>query len=129
MTTYTLTSIMSPFVMFIPLLYLETLENRNAQFKSSSLLSHSPLIYHMSGHSIIHQRVQTTCLHASHYHHCHYCQYCNVDFVYSIMSHATLMYPCIHGNSAYLLNILYTWVATYMILGRLECTTQIQVSD
>jgi hypothetical protein len=43
---YTLTSIMSPSVMSLPLLYPESLGNGCAQFKSPPLLPHYPLIHH-----------------------------------------------------------------------------------
>ena len=43
---YSLTSKMSPSTMSLPLLYLETLGNGYAWFRSPSLLSHFPPIYH-----------------------------------------------------------------------------------
>ena len=47
---YTLTSVMSPYVMPLPLLYSNTLGNGCAQCKSLSLLSHFPPIYHRYWH-------------------------------------------------------------------------------
>ena len=92
------------------------------EFKSPSLLSHCPPIYSGFDIAVIHERVQTTCLHASRYHHCKYCHYCNVDLCYSRRSHVTnSLLSHIHVNITDLLNIMCSLVATSMILGRLEC--------
>ena len=79
-TKDTLTSVISPSVMSLPLLYHETLGDGCAQLKSPSLLSQLKSLLHVVGFNIKtnHQRIQTTRLHASC---CRYCHYCTVDFV------------------------------------------------
>ena len=75
------TSITSPSLMPLLLLYPETLGNGCSWFKSPSLLSHLPPTYHRGFHiKSIHQRIQTTCSRTSPYHRCNYCHYCNVEF-------------------------------------------------
>ena len=67
---------------------------------------------------LIHQRIQTTRLHASR---CHRCCFCSADFVYSIISHTTnSLLSCIHANTTDLFNIICSLVATSVVLGRLE---------
>ena len=73
---------------------------------------------------IINQRIQTTCLHASHCHHC------NVDFVlfHNVTWYNNYLLSCIHVNNAGLLNIMCTLVVTGVILGSLECGKYLKFS-
>ena len=74
---------------------------------------------------INHQRIQTTCLHASHCHLYNYCRYCNVDFVlfHNVTCYNNSLLSCIHANTTKLLNITCTLVATSVILQSLESTS------
>ena len=54
---YTLTSIVSPSLMSLFLIYPETVGNGGSQFKSPSLLSHFPTIHHKFDIRVIHQRI------------------------------------------------------------------------
>ena len=64
LTKYTLTSIISPLVMSLPLLYPQILGNGCAQSKSSSSLSYFPLKYHGFWHKIIHHEFKPcSCTH------------------------------------------------------------------
>ena len=51
------------------------------------------------------------------------CHCCNVDFVFShiVTCYTNPLFSCTHVNTADLLNVTCTLVATGMILGRLEC--------
>ena len=120
---YTLTCVMSPFGMSLPLLYLKTLGKGCAQFKSPFLLSHLPLIYHGFNIKIIHQRIPTTRSHTSRCHHCHIVIIAMLTLCYSIMSHATLI-PCYQASMLTLETslILHALWFTCMILERLEFT-------
>ena len=119
---YTLTSVISPFIMSLPLLYPKTLGNGCAQFNLPPCCYTSlPYIIGFDI-KIIHQRIQITHSHASCYHHSHYC---NVDFVliHNVTCYANWLLSHIHVNLRYLLNITCTLIATCMILGRSECKT------
>jgi hypothetical protein len=120
---YTLSSIIPPSIMSLPLLYLETLGNRHAQFITPSLLSHLALINHKFWLVVIHQRIQTTC--STH----HIVITVLVIIIvlltlcYSIMSHIRLVLYY-HASMSALhtsLIIMCTLVATCMLLRRLEC--------
>jgi hypothetical protein len=104
--------------MLPPLLCLETLKNMCSQLKSPTLLSHFLLIYHGFWHQNIPRK------HSNH-------MFTHITLsslsllqswlFSSIMSHVTLiLYHHIHVNTANLLNLTCTLVATSMILGRLE---------
>jgi hypothetical protein len=69
----------------------------------------------------IHQIIEATCSHALHCLHCHYW---NVDFVlfHNVTCYTNPLLSCIHVNITNLLNIMCTFVATCVILGRLKCS-------
>ena len=91
----TLASVMPPFVMSLPLLYPEVPGNGCAQL---NLPPCHILLSYITGFDIkiIHQRIQTTCLHAS------YCHHCNVDFVlfHNVTCYTNYLLSCIHVNTA-----------------------------
>ena len=98
---YTLTSIMSSFVMPLPLLYLKTLGQGCVLSVILPCCCHISLSYiTVFDIKLIHQRIQTAHLHESRCHHCHYCHDCNVDVVlFHIVTCYTnsllFMYPCL----------------------------------
>jgi hypothetical protein len=77
-------------------MFLYTLEPRDRDELNLKL----PPCYHISlpytmgfDLKVIHQRNQTTCLHATHCHHCHYSHFFSMlTLCYSILSHTTLVF-------------------------------------
>ena len=72
---------------------------------------------------IVHQRIQTTCSHASRCHHCHYFIIAMLNFVlfHDVKCYSNSLLSCIHVITANPLYITCALVATCMILGGLEC--------
>ena len=110
---YTLTSVMSPLVLSLPLLYPETLWNLNVLTLNLPLCCHISFL-HITCFDIkvIYQRIQTTCSYASCCHHCHYCYYCSVDFVlfHNVTCYMNPLLSRIHVNNIDLINIMCTLV-------------------
>ena len=117
--------IILPSLMSLLLLNLKTLGNRCSQLKPPYLLSHFHPNYHGFNIKLIHQKIQTTRLHASHCHQYSFCHYCNVHSLlfHNITCYNSYLLSPMHVKATYLLNITCTSVATCMILGRLGCTT------
>jgi hypothetical protein len=124
--SYTLTSLISPSVMSLPLLHSTSLGNGCAQLKSPSLLWHVPPIHYGVWHWKNPSKNQTTHSHASH---CHHCCYCSVDFMlfHNITCYTNSLLSHIHVNTTNLLNSKCTLVATSMILERLEYFMNLKV--
>jgi hypothetical protein len=108
-----------------PLLYLETVWTKCAQFKSPASLPHFLLLCHGIDIKIIHQRIQTTCLHTSCCHHYKFCHHCNIDVVlfHNATYYTNSLLSCIANivNIANLLNIKCNLFATCVISWRLKC--------
>ena len=64
---------------------------------------------------VIHQKIQSMCLHASR---CHYCHYDNLDFVlfHNVTHYPNPLLSCIYVNNL---------IATSVISGRLEYSMQL----
>ena len=125
-TCYTLTFVMSPYVMSLPLLILEPLGNIYVLNLNLPHGCHIHLSYVMGFDvNMIHKRIQTMQLHALRCHHCQYRHYCNVysTLFHNVTWYTNLLSSCILVNIGYLLDIICTLVATITILERLECTT------
>jgi hypothetical protein len=71
-------------------------------------------------YKIIQQSSQITCLHASRCHHCHCCNF-GFALFHSVARNTNTMLSCIPLNTANLLNIICTLVATCVMLRRLGC--------
>ena len=111
--------------MTLSLSYPETLGNGCAQLYIPSCRHISLPYVTIFAIKMIHQRIQTTRLHAS----CsHYCHYLHVDFVlfHNITCYTNYLLSSIHVDTTYLFNIMCTLVATCVILGRLECIVKFQ---
>ena len=124
----TLTSVMSPPIMSIPLFYTKTLGNGCAQINSPPGCYIS-LPYIMGFDiKIMHLRFQSTHSHGLCCH--HFCHYCNVDVVlfHNVICYTNSLLSCIHVNTTNLLNFTYTLVATCVILERLECRPSIMLT-
>ena len=119
--------------MSLPFLYLETIGNGCAQFKSPSLLSHFSLIYYgFRCENNLPKNSNHMLTHSSRCHHHHYCHYCNVGFVlfHNVTCFTNSVLSHIHLNAAGLLNIITcTVVATGVILGRLEFTNKDRLNN
>jgi hypothetical protein len=102
---YTLTSVISPSLMSLPLFYPKTLGRGCSQCNSPSLWTHFPPIYHVSGH-LNNSRINTnhtlTCIiviiiiiaKLTLYH-----------SIRCVTCHTISLYSCIHVTATYLFNI------------------------
>ena len=118
---YTLTFVMSSFVMSLPLLHPKTQGHRCVLGFNLLPCCYISLSYIMVFDiQMIHRRIQTARSHASRCHHCHDC---NVDFVlfHNVTCYTNYLLSCIHVNTTNPLDITRTLAATCVILGRLEC--------
>ena len=128
---YTLTSVISPSLMPLLLVYPKTLGNICSNLFLPPCC-HIFLIYIMGFDIAIHQRIEITCSHASHCHHCIYCHYCNVNLVlfHNVKCYTNFLLSHIHANTTNHFNTTcMILVATCMILGRLELMIVVKLGD
>ena len=120
---YILTSVISPSLMPLLLLYPKTLGNRCSNLFLPPCC-HIFLPY-IVGFDIlaIHHRIKITCSHASHCHHCIYCHYCNVNLVlfHNVKCYTNFLLSHIHANTTFLFNTTcMILVATCMIIRQVK---------
>ena len=116
-----LTSVTSPSIMPLFMLYLKYLGNGCPYLKHFSLLSHAPPPnIKWFDIKVVHWRNQTKWLHAS------YCHYSHVNCVlfHNVTCYTNFVLSPIHVNTTYVLNITCTLLATW----RLECAVTSIVS-